>query len=266
MEILFSYYPGRKRRAITFSYDDARKNGDVQLVEMFNRYNVKGTFHLGSERMKTQEDKVSLEEAKELYKGHEISCHGAHHYFMENVPFGTMVNEIMSDRSTLEKTAGYTVRGMSYPFGSYSDRLIGVLKKCGIEYSRTTEGTMKFGIPEDFMKWHPTCHHRFDLEELLEQFVTRKYLDMPLFYIWGHSWEFVRDNNFDKMENFLKKATQYDDIWFATNIEIYDYITAVRSLKISVDNTMIYNPTCTTVTVEVDGEPIDVKPGNNKLI
>ena len=168
-------------------------------------------------------------------------------------------------REALEKVAGYTIRGMSYPFGTYSDRLIEVLKVCGMEYSRTTQATKNFKIPEDFMKWHPTCHHGADLEELMDKFVNHRYFNMPIFYIWGHSFEFVRDDNFDKMEKFLEKITKYDDIWFATNIEIYDYITAVRSLKISADNTMIYNPTCTTVTVEVNGEPFDVKPGNNTL-
>ena len=215
--------------------------------------------------MKTNSGKISFEDAKELYKGHEISCHSANHYFMERLPVGLMMDEIMEDRKDLEKIAGYTIRGMSYPFGTYSDNLIDVLRTCGMEYSRTTAATMRFNLPEDFMKWHPTCHHGADMEGLLEQFVNYKHFNLPLFYIWGHSYEFVNDNNFDKMESFLEKATKYDDIWFATNIEIYDYITAIRSLKISADKTMIYNPTCTTVTVEVDGEPFDVKPGNNTL-
>ncbi|MBQ4110847.1 MAG: polysaccharide deacetylase family protein [Clostridia bacterium] len=265
MEILFSYYPGRKRKAVTFSYDDGQKIGDTKLVEIFNRYNVKGTFHLNSAGMDGTTQKISLAEAEELYKGHEISCHGANHYFMENLPEGIIMDEIIKDRQALEKIAGYTVRGMSYPFGNYSDRLIEVLKVCGMEYSRTTKATNNFKIPEDFMKWHPTCHHGADLDELLEKFANHRYSNMPIFYIWGHSFEFVRDDNFDKIEKFLEKVTKYDDIWFATNIEICDYITAIRNLKISADKTMIYNPTCTTVTVEVDGEPFDVKPGNNTL-
>ena len=43
--IQFHCYPGGKKRVVTFSYDDGHKN-DERLVALFNRYGVRGTFHI----------------------------------------------------------------------------------------------------------------------------------------------------------------------------------------------------------------------------
>lgn len=40
----------QKRKAVTFSYDDGVTQ-DIRLIEMLNRYNLKCTFNLNSERL-----------------------------------------------------------------------------------------------------------------------------------------------------------------------------------------------------------------------
>ena len=47
MNKVYCCYPGGKHKALTMSYDDGRTY-DRQLVEIFNRYGIKGTFHLNS--------------------------------------------------------------------------------------------------------------------------------------------------------------------------------------------------------------------------
>lgn len=42
-------YPDGKKRVVTFSYDDGSEN-DARLTELFNRYGVKGPFHLNGGR------------------------------------------------------------------------------------------------------------------------------------------------------------------------------------------------------------------------
>ena len=49
-----------------------------------------------------------------------------------------------------------------------------------------------------------------------------------------------------------------DDIWYATNIEIYDYVTAMR--KAEIGDTYIINPTDTELFFDVNGEVVSVKP------
>ena len=265
MKILTNLYPEGKIGAITMSYDDGNI-ADKRLVEIFNKYGFKGTFHLNGGRLVT-ETVVAHEEYASLYKGHEVSCHMYTHPFPKNCPDTVLVNEIMEDRKTLEKACGYTVRGMSYPFGEFSDHAIEILICCGMKYARTTVSTNNFGLPEDFMKWHPTTHHKGDLKKLFDAFIAAndRYKRLNCLYIWGHSYEFDRENNWNIIEEFCEYASGRDDIWYATNIEIYDYVTACRNLMVSVDGTKIYNPSNISVWVSADDKPVEIKPGENKL-
>ena len=50
-------------------------------------------------------------------------------------------------------------------------------------------------------------------------------------------------------------------MWYATNIEIYDYIQAYNALIFRADNTAVYNPTLQTVWFDRDGTLYSVEPG-----
>ena len=47
-----------------------------------------------------------------------------------------------------------------------------------------------------------------------------------LFYVWGHSYEFDKDNNWEIIENFAEYVGKREDVWYVTNIEIYDYVNS----------------------------------------
>ena len=253
--IQFHVYPGGKKRIVTFSYDDGHPN-DVRLIELFDKYGVKGTFHLNSKTISTYSDD-KLAEIKERYKNHEISCHTVSHGWPARIPMPSLVGEIMENRKVLEKIAGYPVIGMSYPSGSFSDDAVAVHRACGIVYSRTTLSTGKFLLPEDFLRWHPTCHHK-DALPLCENFLADidSQWTFPLFYIWGHSHELKTEENWAHIEAILKALSNNEKIWYATNIEIYNYMTAQKQLQISVDERTFYNPTAIDVWVERNKEEI----------
>jgi len=88
-----------------------------------------------------------------------------------------------------------------------------------------------------------------------------------LFYIWGHSFEFDhKEGGWDHAENFCKKLSGRPDVWYATNIEIYDYIQAYNSLIFRADNTAVYNPTLIKVWFDIDGTLYSVAPGETLKI
>lgn len=259
-------YPGGKKKALTFSYDDNQIH-DRKLVHMMNDYGLHGTFHINAGFVGTkdaQKEFIGWEELAGLYIGHEVSCHGLHHPFMGQLPEGNRLYEILEDKKCLEQAVGYVVRGMSYPYGEYSDTVIQTIKTAGIEYSRTVQATGNLFWPTDFLRWHPTCHHNeaFHNKELLDKFNHPPgYLNLPLFYIWGHSFELNIDNTWDEIDRLFKCLSGREDVWYATNIQIKDYITAVRGLAYSVDQTMIYNPSSTTVYFLQEDSLIAIKPG-----
>ena len=183
------------------------------------------------------------------------------------MPGQSVVNEIMEDRKILEKIFGYPVIGLSYPSGSYDEEAVRAFKSCGIVYSRTTKNTLKFLLPENFMEWHPTCHHR-DALSLCQNFLNS--LDSewthPLFYIWGHSHEFKTEEDWEYIEKVISLLSGNEKIWYATNIEIYNYIKAQERLQISADETIFYNPSDIAVWVEKDKKQIIKIPAGETVV
>lgn len=249
--IQYNIFPGGRKKALTFSYDDGPKN-DGRLIELFNRYGVKGTFHLNGIKYKDMSES-ELENVAKLYKGHEISCHTLRHGFPTLMPEISLLNETLEDRKILESIACYPVKGMSYPYGDYDDATADILKACGIVYSRTVHSTENFKLPRNFLEWNPTCHHG-GATALCDSFLEK---DGALFYIWGHSFEFDTEEKWQTEEELLKKLSGREDkIWYASNMEIYDYITAQRSLKISANEKIIANPSALDVWIEKDKSDI----------
>ena len=259
--IRFGFFPGNRRHALTMSYDDGVVQ-DRRLVEIFNKYGLRGSFHLNSSTL-GKEKHILPEEVATLYAGHEVSCHSLTHPFLENLPPQEVIHEILEDRKNLEALCGYPVFGMSYPFGTYSAELEKQLSVLGIVCSRTVKSTGKFSLPENFLEWHPTCHHRENISEKFDKF-KKTAGRMSLLYIWGHAYELdqeIENNNWAMIEEFCKKAGGDPEIWYATNIEIYEYVTAMRALRFSADRETVYNPSATDVIIEVDREPVTIPAG-----
>lgn len=273
MDILMRF-PGFKYKALTFSYDDGWRQ-DKRLVEIFNRYNVKGTFNINSgafgenksEDILSGKGRMSEEEAFECYSNgeHEVAVHAYTHPHLECLANGVTVAEIIRDRLKLEKIFGYPVRGMAYPFGTYNEKVIECLKACDIAYARTIATTGKFDLPQNWLCMPTTCHHSHSkLLEFADTFLSltdNLGSKVKLFYVWGHTTEFDRDNNWHIIDSFIEKVSNNDDIWYATNIQICDYVKAYESLIWSADATMVYNPTATEVFFIRNRKKFSVKPG-----
>src|SRR5690554_3213433 len=106
-------FPGGKHKVLTMSYDDGNI-ADRKLVKIFDRYGVKGTFHINSGLLGVG-DRVGSDEIRTLYEGHEVSAHTVTHPTIARIPKEQLICEIMEDRKALERLTGFTVRGMSYP-------------------------------------------------------------------------------------------------------------------------------------------------------
>ncbi len=266
----FLRFPGFKKKALTFSYDDG-VIFDKRLVEIFNENGLKGTFNVNSERFGTGRH-MSRDETRTLFKNspHEVAVHGADHLSLGEINTTAALNEISADRRSLEELFGTIVRGMAYANGSFTDESLDILKKCGIVYARTVKSTEGFEIPTDWLRLEPTCHHSNPrLFELLEKFLDDTparhfFYEKPrLFYVWGHSYKFNDKDNWQLIEDFARKAGNRDNVWYATNIEIYNYVKAFDSLVYSFDSRIIYNPTSTDVYACFYGKDVLIEAGKS---
>ncbi|MDK2808799.1 MAG: peptidoglycan-N-acetylglucosamine deacetylase [Clostridiales bacterium] len=275
MQELKMRFPGGKKKAFTTSYDDGVRQ-DKRLVEKMNRYGIKGTFNISAgffgregsaviDGFATNIATFSASELKEVYQGQEIAAHGFTHMDLTSIPMELASYQIIEDRKQLEQVTGALIKGFAYPYGTYNQRVRSVLKTCGIHYARTVKATRSFGMPEDFLEWHPTCHHNDpELMLVLDRFLFEEnpFLEPRLFYLWGHSYEFDQRLNWELPDILFEKlASQKEEIWMATNEEIYRYRTAYLQLEYSAEGNLIYNPTAETLWFSLDGKPHTIKAG-----
>ncbi len=273
MSSVFMRFPEGKAKALTLSYDDGVEQ-DIQLIDIMNTYGLKGTFNINS-GLYAEEGTVFPEgqihrrmtekQVRQAYLnfGHEVAVHALTHPFLEQLPINMVVREIIQDRGNLEKMFGTIVRGMAYPYGTFNDTVVSALESCGIVYSRTVISTNDFRIPTDWLRLTATCHHDSpELFNLAGKFIEDKVNGSPyLFYLWGHSYEFEEKNNWKVIKDFGNLLGRRDDIWYATNIEIYEYIDDYKRLIFSVDGTKVKNPTNRDLWLVYDGELVEIKAG-----
>lgn len=268
---LFLRYPDFKTKAVTLSYDDGTAH-DRKMIEILNRFKIKATFNLNSGLMQNNDRYIKPEEINELYTGHEVASHSFSHPHFENLLTGGAAYQIVTDRNQLENILQKPVQGFAYPYGYVASKdLNNVLESCGIRYARTTLATHNFDLPNNPLLWNPTCHHSDGLlNEIIEKFFIPEDIAHPwrirlkLLYIWGHSYEF--DNRWQELENICEKISGHNEVWYATNSEIIDYLSAYKQLRCSVNGKYIYNPTDTTIYMVVNNKKLVIKSGETLAI
>ena len=265
----FLRFPNWKYKAVTLSYDDGLVY-DKQLINILDKYSLKCTFNLCSELFAEESGGVFLtkEEATKLYgdSQHEVAVHGAKHLALTTVSDGVATRDIIVDRENLETQFDRIIKGMAYAHGLYNDKSVEIVKNCGIKYARTAESTNNFDLPTDWYRWTPTCHHNAEnLMNLTEEFLSATesgyfWGNSPkVFYLWGHSFEFNNNSNWEVIENFAKKVSGREDVWCCTNGELYDYVKAFERLEFSADGKIIQNHSDIDLYLSYYGKNVLVK-------
>ena len=285
MKYNFLRFPGGRAKAVTLSYDDGC-NDDVRFLEVINRYGLKCTFNLVGKNVEA-ESPLSQAFIREqmLGKGHEVAVHGYNHRGQNRIRSIEGIRDILDCRLALENAFGMIIQGMAFP-DTVADPLIEPLSyqkirervsELEIAYVRAAgKDNDRFTLPDDWYNWMPGAHH--DNPEIMNYIEKFMNLDVggayvsrrgpKLFFMWGHSYEFSRKNNWEHLDEICEKLSGHDDIWYATNIEIYNYVQAYNSLKYSADAKIVYNPTLLDVWFDVDktlycvksGETLHLKP------
>ncbi len=273
----FLRFPQGKLKAVTFSYDDGAPQ-DVRFAQTLTRHGLKGTFNFNSDEMRKGKT-ISKEDAQTLIldQGHEIAVHGYNHRALGLQRPLEGIRDVLDCRLELESKFGRIIRGMAYPdsgitrFANGADypSIQRYLSDLGIAYSRSLGGdNNRFLLPTDWYNWIPTAHHNHPhVLEWIEAFNALKEEEIyptnrypRLFYVWGHSYEFDNDENWDHLETICENLGGKSDVWYATNIQICDYVKAYESLIYSADGKLVYNPTNLTVWTAVDKKTYSIAP------
>lgn len=277
MADMWMRFPNGLSKALTLSYDDGVEQ-DIRLLAIMKQNGLKGTLNLNgglfAPEGKVYPDgqihrRMSQKATIELLanSGQEVAIHTYFHGDLNELPAAHAVWQVVRDKDTLENAFGRIVRGMAYPYGTFNERFTQTLKDCGVAYARTTKTTHRFDIPKDWLTLPATCHHNDpELMTLAKSFVESKSYRSQLFYLWGHSYEFEANNNWHVIEEFAEYVGGRSDIWYATNIEICDYVQAWRNMHTSADGHRLYNPSSIPLWASISGNVYKIESGKELIV
>lgn len=259
--ICLNRYPEGKKKALILSYDDAQTT-DIRMVELLNEFGIKAAFHLNSGRLGMPGYMKALNIKKE-YDGHEIAAHTLMHPHLAQLPKDQMLYEILEDRRRLEEITGQIVEGFSYPFGEWKGGALGAVKAAGFSYARTIKSSYCFIPPPNFIRWHPTCHHREGCIELGKQYLEVDYREgLSVFLLWGHSHNFEKEKNWNVLEEFCRLMGNREEFWYCTPARYVQYMEALKMLKTSVSGDCAQNLSGLDIWLEWDEKAVKIPPGS----
>ena len=229
-----------KNKAITFSYDDAVTQ-DIRLIEILNKYNLKATFNINSKLLGTElylmlgDKKVSAiknkpQDIKYIYQGHEVAAHTLTHPHLPEIEEDKeIIRQVEEDRLNLTDIVGYEVMGMAYPGGppNCNDHVAEIIKNnTNIKYARSFCVDESFDVDKDMYQFQGTISHWENWDsffEFGEKFLNLQTDKPQLLYIWGHSFELdVEPRRWERFEEFCKLISGKDNIFYGTNIEVFE--------------------------------------------
>ena len=224
-----------KKKAITFSFDDGVWQ-DRKVIEILNKYGLKGTFNLNSGVFGStntynafgkdvNRDRLKEDELKPVYEGHEVAVHTLTHPNLTEQTKEEIIRQVDEDRKNLERVFGYPIVGMAYPCGGVNndERVAAIIEEnTPIRYSRTITSTFSFDLQtENLLQFHATTHFlNVKADALADEFLALDTDEPKLFYIWGHSYELDAHDKWEWFDGFCKKLSGKADIFYGTNKEV----------------------------------------------
>ena len=194
---------------------------DRALVDILRKYHAKATFNLnaGLHEAKskfswvfkeTEVHKLGWDEMKDLFDGFVIANHSLTHPFLEKISIEDARRNVVEGRDKLQQFFGQEVSGFAYPFGTYNEAVMDVIREAGHIYARTTKRNEYQFPPVEPMAFHPSCH--FLAEDFWEKYEAAK--SIGVFYFWGHSYEMITPAMWNDFDEQIKRITNDpDSVW-----------------------------------------------------
>lgn len=234
---------GTPRKYFTLSFDDGITQ-DLRLIEILKKYDVDCcTFFLNTGLMGAnwewvgqqfgRPDVTHLRFTEEelmsgIYNGFDMECHTSTHPSLKNLSKRRVQREIDDNVQMIRTIAGMTPVGMAWPGGDTEfnkQNIETILDRTDIRFARCTTATYRFTLPDNFMRWRPSCSiSDSNVLQLADEFLRADCTEDMLFYVWGHGYELDVYGTWDRFETLVSKiaeAAKDGSIVLVTNAEFY---------------------------------------------
>lgn len=132
------------------------------ILELFGRYNVKGTFFVLGEVAGYYEDLLS----EVVRQGHEVACHGLYHKDMDRLSKEEFIAEVSAAKDIIERIIGQKVQGFRAPNAILPSYLVIALEEMGFAYDSSVFPSRKLGGKYGYTRapLYPYFPSRYDIQ------------------------------------------------------------------------------------------------------
>lgn len=208
-----------------FSIDDGTIY-DKKVVDIFNRFGVKGTFNLNSGlddfvwyKDESPIRRLVLKDNVHLYDGHEIASHSLTHPHLTMCPGEEIVRQVGEDITNLKAIFNRDVYSFAFPFEDSDERCVDIIKHLhNIKCIRHSQIDQSFKYPKDLYHIKITSLDVNEAVALVDNFIENE--EAELFVFVSHAYDFEVNQTYDKLEELCQKVTSNNDIKVITMSEL----------------------------------------------
>lgn len=253
LRVWYNSFVNSQQTIVTLSFDDGHPL-DKRVVELLDRYSLRGTFYIPikiKERIKDADLIV-------VYGNHEVGAHSMTHADLRSLMPAELQWELLEAKRYLERVTNQNIVTMAYPYGYFNSQVIEGVKQAGYLGAR---GVEPLSLTREFdpFRIQPTIHiypypwRRREKNKLhwgknlldpwlrhykgmiklgLNPFKYYSWLSLTkalfnkalqekgVFHLWGHSWEIDRFAMWQDFERALAYIAKRRGVEYLTNGEI----------------------------------------------
>lgn len=233
----------KPKKYFTVSFDDGITQ-DRRIIEIFKKYDFTAcTFFINTGLCGESWPLVGIQAGRPgvthirftedelrsgIYDGYDVCVHTLEHLSLKNFDSDPdeLARQIETDADNIESITGRRPAGMAWPGGptEYTDETVkNVAEYTTMRFARRMGPTYGFDLPDEFLKWDPTCSISDNsVLDLARSFIAAECTEDMLFYVWGHGYELDLYDRYDVLEELIKMMTEADGVVPVTNSEFYE--------------------------------------------
>ncbi len=128
------------KNPIMLTFDDGHWDLDTDVLPILKKYNIRATAYIVSGFIGTNSDSLTASQLQDVISSGlvEIGAHTLHHISLKGKSLTLVQNEIDGSKSALEKQYHVHVYSFAYPYGSFDQQAIDVVKQAGFTTAVST--------------------------------------------------------------------------------------------------------------------------------
>jgi peptidoglycan/xylan/chitin deacetylase (PgdA/CDA1 family) len=203
---------------IISSWDDGSKS-DLKIAELMNKYKIPTIFYWTASMSRSKDignakSWLSTQECKEIASNFEIGSHSYTHRCMKKLSIPQLAMEITDSRKYWQDTVSQDINSFAYPKNSITSLSKALVKGAGYKTARSyivgclNGGNDEYKIECTIQVGIDRVEYKNKSWELFFEEMIGKTTEDSIFHIFGNSWEIEKSNDWENLENFLKRITE----------------------------------------------------------